>query len=62
MDGPILVGDDKEEAFIGNTIGREHRISEELTQKIDLEIDVFFQVDLEVYIVNLVYLELQLEN
>jgi cell division protease FtsH len=36
--GPILVGDDKEEVFIGHAIGREHRISEELTQKIDLEI------------------------
>jgi cell division protease FtsH len=36
--GPILVGDDKEEVFIGHAISREHRVSEELTQKIDLEI------------------------
>ena len=36
--GPFLVGDDKEEIFIGHTIGREQRISEGLTQKIDYEI------------------------
>ena len=36
--GPILVGDDKEEVFLGHSIGRSNHISDELATKIDAEI------------------------
>ncbi|WHQ46471.1 MAG: ATP-dependent zinc metalloprotease FtsH [Candidatus Midichloria sp.] len=36
--GPILVGDDKEEIFLGHSIGRSNHISNELATKIDEEI------------------------
>jgi len=36
--GPILVGDDKEEVFLGHSIGRSNHISNELAEKIDKEI------------------------
>lgn len=36
--GPILVGDDKEEVFLGHSIGRSNHISDELATKIDIEI------------------------
>ena len=36
--GPVLVGDDKEEVFLGHSIGRSNHVSEELSQKIDKEI------------------------
>ena len=36
--GPILVGDDKEEVFLGHAIGRSNHISNELAMKIDGEI------------------------
>lgn len=36
--GPILVGDDKEEVFLGYSMGRSTHISEELAKKIDQEI------------------------
>ncbi|AEI88672.1 MAG: ATP-dependent zinc metalloprotease FtsH [Candidatus Midichloria mitochondrii] len=36
--GPVLVGDDKEEVFLGHSIGRSNHISNELATKIDEEI------------------------
>jgi cell division protease FtsH len=36
--GPILVGDDKEEVFLGHSVGRSNHISDKLATKIDEEI------------------------
>lgn len=36
--GPLLVGDDREEVFLGYSMGRVNHVSEELSKKIDLEI------------------------
>jgi cell division protease FtsH len=36
--GPILVGDDKEEVFLGHSIGRSNSISDDLARRIDDEI------------------------
>lgn len=36
--GPVLVGDEREEVFLGHSLGNENRKSEELTSKIDAEV------------------------
>lgn len=36
--GPVLVGEDKEEVFLGHSVGRSNQISEDLAQLIDMEI------------------------
>ena len=39
--GPVLVGNDKEEVFLGHSIGRENHISDDLAERIDKEIRRF---------------------
>ena len=36
--GPVLVGDEREEVFLGHSLGNENRKSEELTSKVDSEV------------------------
>jgi cell division protease FtsH len=37
--GPVMIGSDQEEVFLGQSIGKDKHISEQLAQKVDSEID-----------------------
>ncbi|CAL7962499.1 ATP-dependent zinc metalloprotease FtsH [Alphaproteobacteria bacterium] len=36
--GPVLVGEDREEVFLGHSLGKQNTVSEELAKKIDYEV------------------------
>jgi cell division protease FtsH len=45
--GPVLVGDEREEVFLGHSMGKSQNISEKLMDKIDSEIRKFVNAGYE---------------